>query len=369
MEILEGRVRLTVPGTSEEAIEEDVFYNPNQVLNRDLTVAVLRAYREREPRAERYLDAMAASGVRGLRAAADGWTVTLCDRDEEAVTACRANLAQNDLEGEVVQADANAHIHASPYDVIDIDPYGSPIRFADSALASARDLVCFTATDTAPLCGAHFAAGKRRYDAVPRNTEYHPEMGLRILLGALVRTAARYDRAATPLFSHSSRHYVRTYLELDGGAQVADTALEHLGFLYHCQDCLYRESETGRIPRPPDDCPNCGTSAPLVAGPLWLGPIRDPAFAGAVADAVSEEMDQAEQARSLAVTVADELDRPTHYDHHRLCKAWGRPASAMDTLLTALRDAGYNASRAHYSGTAFKTDASVAEIREATADD
>lgn len=367
MEIREGRVTLTIPGTSKEEIEEDVFYNPNQVLNRDLTIAALRAYRDREPRAKRYLDAMAASGVRGLRAAADGWSVTLCDRDDEAVASCRHNLAQNELESEVVQADANAHIHASTYDVIDIDPYGSPIPFADSALASARDLVCFTATDTAPLCGAHFAAGKRRYDAVPRNTEYHPEMGLRVLLGALVRTAARYDRAATPLFSHASRHYVRTYLELADGARAANEALEHLGYLYHCQECLYRESDPGRIAHPPDHCPNCGASSPLVAGPLWLGPIREPAFAAAVETAVSEEMDQAKQARSLADTVANELDQPTHYDHHRLCKAWGRPASAMDTVLEALREAGYAASRAHYSGTAFKTDASVEEIRRVTA--
>jgi tRNA (guanine26-N2/guanine27-N2)-dimethyltransferase len=40
----------------------------------------------------------------------------------------------------------------------------------------------------------------------------------------------------------------------------------------------------------------------------------------------------------------------------------------MDDFLADLRDAGYAASRAHYHGTAFKTDASVAEIRDATAE-
>jgi tRNA (guanine26-N2/guanine27-N2)-dimethyltransferase len=40
----------------------------------------------------------------------------------------------------------------------------------------------------------------------------------------------------------------------------------------------------------------------------------------------------------------------------------------MDDFLDRLREAGFEASRAHYSGTAFKTDATVREIETATAD-
>jgi len=39
--------------------------------------------------------------------------------------------------------------------------------FADAAFANCRDLVCVTATDTAPLCGAHFNSGVRSYSAIP----------------------------------------------------------------------------------------------------------------------------------------------------------------------------------------------------------
>jgi tRNA (guanine26-N2/guanine27-N2)-dimethyltransferase len=38
----------------------------------------------------------------------------------------------------------------------------------------------------------------------------------------------------------------------------------------------------------------------------------------------------------------------------------------MDEFVARLRDAGYEASRTHYGGTTFKTDADVTEIREAT---
>src|SRR6056297_941105 len=105
MRVSEGGVEVEVPEQAEEGIGDEVFFNPVQELNRDLTVATLRAYRDREPRAEYYLDAMAASGIRGVRAAADGWNVTLADLDEEAVELARRNLARNDLDGEVVNRD------------------------------------------------------------------------------------------------------------------------------------------------------------------------------------------------------------------------------------------------------------------------
>jgi tRNA (guanine26-N2/guanine27-N2)-dimethyltransferase len=40
----------------------------------------------------------------------------------------------------------------------------------------------------------------------------------------------------------------------------------------------------------------------------------------------------------------------------------------MDDFVAALEDAGYEASRAHYHGTALKTTASVSEMRAATDD-
>jgi N(2),N(2)-dimethylguanosine tRNA methyltransferase (EC 2.1.1.32) len=224
-----------------------------------------------------------------------------------------------------------------------------------------------TATDTAPLCGAHFESGRRRYRTTPRNTEYHPEMGLRVLLSALVRTAAKHDVAVEPVCSHVSRHYVRTYLAVDGSATRANEAVAELGHVSHCQDCLFRAHDRGLLADTPDTCPNCGGSRVVTAGPLWLGPVADSEFTEAVRAEITDDMGEAARARRLLDTVATELGRPTHYDQHRLCELWGRPASGMDEFVGALRDAGHAATRAHYSGTAFETDADVAEIRTATA--
>jgi len=366
MHVREGRVEIRAP-EQEEGAGSGVFYNPVQELNRDLTIAVLRAYRGREPRAETYLDAMAASGVRGSRAAANGWEVTCCDVDSDAVDLCRENLARNDLSGTVLRRDVNALLHEEYFDVVDLDPFGTPIPFADAAFQGTRNLLCVTATDTAPLCGAHFQSGVRSYSAVPRNTEYHAEMGVRVLLSALARTGARYDVAVTPLLTHATNHYVRTYLELDRGATVADAAIDELGYIYHCEHCLRRDTEYGLVADPPESCPDC-TNGVQTAGPVWLGPTRERQFVERVADAVTDDLGTAGRALDLLGTIAGELDEPTHYDQHRLCKRWGRPAPAMDEFLEELRAAGYDASRTHYGGTTFETTASVAEVREATGD-
>jgi tRNA (guanine26-N2/guanine27-N2)-dimethyltransferase len=263
----------------------------------------------------------------------------------------------------VVHEDANVVMRRSRFDVVDIDPFGSPIPFADAAFSATDSLACFTATDTAPLCGAH-DSGVRRYSCVPLNTSYHAEMGLRVLIGALARTAARYDVAVTPVLSHSSDHYKRTYLTVEEGAKVSNEALEGVGFLTHCFDCGARDAHDAVGAAVPEtlerDC-DCGATR-RVAGPLWTAPVRDAEFVDDVLDEVEGGMGTADRAGDVLRVVRDELDAPTHYDHHEVCKRAGTAPSKLDEFLGRLREEGYEATRAHYSGTAFKTDASHAEL-------
>lgn len=371
MDISEGSVTVAVPEQPDQGAGDVVFYNPEQELNRDLTVAALRAYRGRAteagvdgPPPRSYLDATAASGIRGVRAAAAGFDATCCDVDPEAVDLARENFARNDLDGTAVHRDANALLHEERFDVVDLDPFGTPIPFVDAACQSARTLLCVTATDTAPLCGAHFESGVRSYGAVPRNTEFHAEMGLRVLLSALVRTAARYDIAAEPILSHSAPHYARTYLELTSGARAADALLEALGHVDWCPDCHWRTARRGLIHDPVTECPNCdrGTKP---AGPLWLGRTHEREFLARVREHVDrDEMGEARALGRLLDRLDVELAEPTHYDQHVLFGNWGAPAIGMDEFLDRLREAGYDASRTHYGGTTFKTTADVSELAD-----
>ena len=133
--VSEGGIEAIVPSASVSGRTKDVFFNPNMELNRDITVAALRAYRVEG--VDTYLDANAATGIRVVRAAADGWIVTLVDIEEDSIELCKSNLSRNGLSGEVYQNDVNIVLRLNRYDVVDIDPFGSPISFLDSAFRGA----------------------------------------------------------------------------------------------------------------------------------------------------------------------------------------------------------------------------------------
>jgi len=170
--------------------------------------------------------------------------------------------------------------------------------------------------------------------------------------------------AATPVFTHATSHYVRTYLALDSGASKANDRIDQLGYVDWCNHCYWRDHEYGLIADPTDECPHCG-HATQTAGPLWLGPTHDQSFAAEVRDRVTDAMGEATKARRLCNRLEAERHDPTHYDQHELYGNWGESAIGMADFLDALRDAGHPASRSHYGGTTFKTPASVGEIRDA----
>ena len=104
------------------------------------------------------------------------------------------NFERNDLPGEVVHKNANALMHEEVFDVVDIDPFGTPVPFADAAFANTRDLVCVTATEPHRSV-AHTSTAASESTARFRATPTTTPMGVRILLSALVRTAARTTKA------------------------------------------------------------------------------------------------------------------------------------------------------------------------------
>ena len=358
MDATEGGRSFVVPDEDDPA-----FFNPAMELNRDITVAVLRAARGSyvPDDAPSYLDAMAAAGVRGVRAGIEGYRVTSCDRSEAALEYTRTNLDRHGIDAEVVRDDVRRILHASHFDVVDIDPFGSPMPYAGAAVCGTDRLLCVTATDTAPLCGAHKPAGIRRYASVPSITVDHPEIGLRTLIGALVRTAAVHDVAAEPILSHTTRHYHRTYLALKSGAQVADDALAQVGFLERCDACRWRYEATGLAPVLRDTCPACDGRLTRV-GPLWLGRYRNAEFTAAVEGSIDGAMGQATKARRLLERLAGEADVVGHHDHHEVCDRLELPAGPMAEVLDGLRERGYVATRTHVGGTTFKTDAPAEAI-------
>ncbi|WP_410507107.1 tRNA (guanine(10)-N(2))-dimethyltransferase [Methanosarcina hadiensis] len=376
--IVEGTTKISVPVPPPDAnfppSAAPVFYNPEMELNRDINVAATAAFVERLlskkeiSREEiRYVDAFSASGIRGLRIAGEvGIHATMNDWSPEAFELIKENIKINGLEekAQATRKNANVLLHEQRFHIVDVDPFGTPSPYLDAAATSAYSMLSITATDTAPLCGAHLNSGIRKYASIPLNTEYHSEMGLRVLLGACARELAKHEKGMLPLLSHVTRHYVRTYLAVLPGSKHADRTLRSMGFNIHCPRCGFRKPVYGLAVHIEKECPECG-GLTKIAGPLWLGPYKEPEFCNEVISKLeAHPLNTKDKIKKIITFCRDELDIPMFYDQHVICKELGASATGIESLIEALRASGFEASRTHFSGTSFKTDAPVTEIKK-----
>jgi tRNA (guanine26-N2/guanine27-N2)-dimethyltransferase len=334
----------------------DVFYNPRMKLNRDISVSMARTLRISD-----YLDAQAASGIRGLRVAkeAEVEKVTLNDVSPQAYQCILRNIVLNGaINCSAVCCNANVLMHMRHFEAVDLDPFGSPSSFLAAAARSVRSYLFITATDTAPLCGAHLKSGVRMYLASPIKTDYHKEMGARILLGLVARELARQDKGMYPLLTYAIEHYVRVYLRIERGAKVADECLDHLGYVEHCQSCGCFKALRGI--QSEGSCMICGSNTSL-AGPLWLGRIHEPC----VIDESLAHLPANGRASKLLETCVFEAEAPFYYDHHSICAHLRITPSRIDRVIDLLREQGWKATRTHFSGIGIKTDATIRDVEAA----
>ena len=347
-------------GKAEIEVDEGVFYNPRMKFCRDFDMLVFRAIREKEGRVS-YLDALAGSGVRGIRARLEaGYDSTFNDLNEHAIANIRKNLEINGINAEVYNEDANLLVRRKYFFHIDIDPFGSPAEFIDSAVIKPKYL-SITATDTAALCGSSPSSGLRKYSAFALKTEYYPEVGIRILVGKVLSEAGKYDKAPEVLVSFAKEHFYRVHLRFKRSPRAVKEAYKSYGFFLHCFNCLRRffvvlgeDFET--------TC-ECGKKLTPI-GPLWLGELHSCDFLEELSRVGDlEELDKS--VKGLAERIMEEVNVPSYYDLHFITGKMGVSPPPLDRVIKSLREIGFQASRTRFSGTSFKTDAPIEEVYRA----
>lgn len=252
---------------------QNVFYNPVQQFNRDLTVLAIRAFSEdlavtrgargrkrkrglnddgtseagqvepahpaEAPSSSRFpfriLDALSATGLRAIRYAKEVPETTKVianDLSEQATASIRLNISHNEVldKVNVLTGDARAHMHhvAVPtnghkkgesqlYEVIDLDPYGTAAPFLDAAVRAVAvgGLLCVTCTDASVFASAGYPEKTfSQYGGLPGKGHLSHEAGLRLVLQSIAVCAARYGISIEPLLSLSIDFYVRIFVRV-----------------------------------------------------------------------------------------------------------------------------------------------------------
>jgi len=364
--IKEGLVTVKAPEFDKISSKAPVFYNPVMELNRDLSVLAIKSYKNELDHEITICDAFGGSGIRGIRYAKeidDVSKVIITDINPLAVQYATENVELNHLGNvKVYKEDSNILFRKcrGKFDVVDIDPFGTPSPYIESAAISlkAGGMICATATDTSALCGTYKEPCIRKYSAMPLKTEYCHEIGIRILVGFIARTFSKYKKCIEVKFSHSSEHYMRIYATVKKGAKITDESLKDIGYILHCDSCLYRTVIKGFAPKIPLICPHCGKSV-KVAGPLWCGSILDADFINDMLKNIENTIiNQENNAFKLLNTSYLEADAPaTYYDLHQICKNLKISAPRINDVIETLRKEGYFVSRTHFKPTGIKTDA------------
>lgn len=384
--IEEGKVRVLVPQLkafvkqpSEYAPSKaPVFYNPVMELNRDLAVLALQTHQKRIGREIDVCEPLTGCGLRGLRFAVEveGVRKTIInDINENAFRLARHNVEMNNMAKRVTVKNKEANLllncYSAPqkrFDAVDIDPFGSPIPFLDSAVRALRDngLIALTATDMASLSGVHPRACLRKYGGRPLRTEYCHELGVRLLIGALTTTAAKHDLAMSVVFSHRGQHYIRVYATLKYGARVADESMKNMGFILHCFNCFHRETvkDLFRIGQT-RKCSHCGSRLSF-AGPLFTGGLLDISFCNTMEqEARKRRFKLGHRIRRMLALAKSEIDAPsTYFVIDEICDAFNLPVPPVKSVLNALENEGFRATLTHFSSTGIRSNVPARRLGE-----
>ena len=384
--IEEGKIKVLVPKlkafvklpSDYAPSKAPVFYNPVMELNRDLAVLALQAYQKTVNHEISVCEPLTSCGIRGIRFAKEAKVVQkvlINDINEKAAQLARHNVQMNGLSKRVAvkNEDANfllAHYSAphKRFDAIDIDPFGSPVPYLDSALRALRNggLLALTATDMAPLCGVHPKACIRKYGGKPLRTEYCHEIAVRLLAGCLAATAAKHDIGISVVFSHSTNHYIRIYATAKYGAKKADESVKNIGYILHCFKCFHRETTKEHFFfEHSEKCSECGSKL-NVAGPLWLAKISDKKFC----ELMDEELRKRHfrfkgQVGKILALITGETEAPiTYYIVDKLCDALSLPVPPVKKVINALEEEGFSAFLTHFNPKGVKSNVPAMKIKQ-----
>ncbi len=376
--VKEGKVAVLVPKLAAFKLQPSdyapskapVFYNPVMELNRDLAVLAVQAYQRVAGREIVVCEPLTSTGIRGVRFATEIQgikNVLISDINQRAFNLAKHNVHLNGLTERVTvqhkEANCLLSCHGAPhkrFDVVDVDPFGSPVPYLDSAVRALRNrgILAVTATDMAPLCGVHAKACIRKYGGRPLRTEYCQELAVRLLVGCVASVAAKHDIGVRVLFSYCSDHYVRVYAEIGYGAQKADESIKNLGYVLHCFKCLHRETANDSFTKRIEQCPECGGKMDY-AGPLWLGKIFDKHFCELIAkENAHRTLRNSVKIANLLSLATAEADAPvTYYVVDKISSKLSLPAPSVDALLQMIRANGFQACQTHFNSRGIRTDA------------
>ncbi|KAF4608496.1 RNA methyltransferase tRNA(m5U54)methyltransferase [Pleurotus pulmonarius] len=359
------------------------------------------------------LEALSATGLRSIRYAKEIpllKCVIANDLSPSAVEAIKRNVVLNGLgpstqpeevtppkrpkvqinEGDACALMYNHRAENARVDAVDLDPYGTAAPFIDAAIQCVNDngLLCITCTDLAVLATTNYPEKcYSNYGGTPVKAEYCHEAALRLVLNTVSTSAGRYGRYIEPILSLSIDFYVRIFVRVKSAPLEVKKAASKISMHYICSVCQsFYEQPLGRVvekvhepsgnknylfkthagPPVTDKCPECESTLHL-AGPMWSGPLHDPAFVGQVLEhleANPTHYGTATRMKGMLTVAKEELNTPFFFTPSKIASYFHCISPPLEDIASALLHAGHKISRSHAVPGSLKTTATRHEVHD-----
>ncbi len=343
--VSEGEIKIRIEATEKISKDMEVFYNPIMKHNRDISILLLKCI---DRNSLQVCLPLAGTGVRGIRFIKEInknkiKKITFNDYCKDAVKSIKKGLALNKISLKdkrliIKNEDANLMLlNSKGFDYIDIDPFGSPNPFLDSAVKriSREGILAVTATDTAALTGTYTKPCKRKYWAKPLRNEMMHETGLRILIRKCQLIGAQFEKALIPIYSYSKDHYFRIFFNCKKGKKDVDKIIEKHGMF-------------------------------LDAGEMWLGELWDNKLTQSMySKALEKEKLFGKELISFLKIIKEEsmIDSVCFYDIHKLVKDNKiKKIPKKSETIKKIRKKGYKAYDTHFTGTGIRSNIKEKEL-------
>jgi len=372
--IREGLTELIVPDQIEPT-KYPSFFNPRGKLVRDVSIicysVLASTLKEGGAHSDdlTFADSLCGTGARGIRVANEVREVDrvfLNDVSSLSIDLAKRSAKENGVEQRCVfsQEEACSFLSArnpnigERFDIVDVDPFGTPSPFVECALGAVKDggMLSISATDTAVLCGVYPRVAQRKYLGLPLRTDYAHEIGMRLIFGLLSMSAMRLESSIKPLFCHHDMHYFRAYCSVEIGNSYSRQNESEIGFVLHCFKCGSRKvasrSNFFMDIEANLKCSECASTGVKFAGPLWIGKIQSQEFVARCAKNSDLSLFQPES------------DIPLYYDLTEISDIMGTRTPKIMDVITEVKSIGHSAGRTRLNWNAVRTDAPAGDLRK-----
>ncbi|MDP3742349.1 MAG: RsmD family RNA methyltransferase [Candidatus Micrarchaeota archaeon] len=351
----------------------EVFYNSAMQFNRSISALFLAACLEITNITKPLLfDGFCGVGARGVRYLKESGVakVIFCDANNKTVPFIKKNIAANKVQKKtkILNMDVNQALANSPvFDVIELDPFGSPLQCLDSAFRRGKKqfILSLTFTDLANLCGGHKAACKRYYEASSMNCAFCHELAMRIILARVAKIGAFHEYGVTPLVSWYEGHYVKIFLQCEKSCEKADENFKQIGYAWLCTKCTNRGLSAEKIIH----C-SCGNET-KTAGPLWVGKYSQKEIIQKTLQNLQNlnstnskfySEKQRGELENFLLLLRNESETPLFFSLPELCSRLKVSTPKLASFIEKIKQSGFEASATHFSPDCFKTNASISQL-------